>query len=58
MKGSNLNDIVNDELRKIEQLKADIKAGRISKDPLKLRNHIKLQVMDEQAGLPNKILIS
>ena len=39
---------------KIEKLKADIKAGRISKDPLKLRNHIKLQVMDEQAGLPNQ----
>jgi hypothetical protein len=54
MKGANTESILEHEFKKIDQLVADINSGRVTKDPNKLRNLIRLQVIDEQAGLPRR----
>ena len=49
MKGSTIEAMVNHESKQIEDIVADVRSGRISKDPIKLKKHIKMKIIEEQS---------
>ena len=54
MKGSTIEAMVNHESKQIEDIVAGVRSGRISKDPMKLKKHIKMKIIEEQSGLPSR----